>query len=184
MRTSVLKRDMIPIVEGNDFLLRTHVNVKEEGQWVAFDLARATNVKAYLVRDDRPSERIPLQIDGIAGDFVRTPVDGSRVRAGKHGVEVTFLKQDGNKGRVFRRSLVNVVHCNDEAIPQEEEADRDVYIYVNLDVESIDIGKDTVDQALREQVARNTEDIAKKANADSVDEDLTNLEVLELLGLN
>ena len=175
---------MIPIVEGNDFLLRTHVNVKEDEKWVAFDLTRATNVKTYLVRDDRPSERIPLLIDGIAGDFVKALVDGSKVRAGKHGVEVTFSKPDGNKGRVFRRSLINVVHCNDEAVPQEDESERDVYIYVNMDVESIDIGKDTVDQALRDQVARNTEDIAKKANASSVDEDLTNLEVLELLGLD
>lgn len=177
---------MIKIPEGNDFLLRTHVNIKadEGGGWEAYPLMSASDVKIHLIRDDRPAERIPLAISSIVGDFVGTDVDGGKLRPGKHGVEVTFIKANGRKGRVFRRSLFEIVHCSEEASANTGVIEADVCIYVNLDVESIDIGKDTVDQALRDQVAQNTIDIAGKANSDSVDEDLTNLEIIELLGLN
>ena len=178
---------MIPtVVKGNDFLLRIHVNTKdnEEDGWIAYDLTRAVDVRAYLVRDDRLSERIPLTIDEIVGDYVGVHVNGSKVRPGMHGVEVMFQKPNGNNGRVFRKGLLEILNCNEESGTQENDIEADVGIYVNLDVETIDIGKDTVDQALRDQVAQNTADILTKAPRDSVEEDLSNLEVLELLGLD
>ena len=177
----------IPIVKGNEFTLRTHVNIQDDetGEWKAYDLTRATELRAYMVPDESLTTRIPMPVVRIEGDFVQTDVDSSRLKVGEYGVEITFKKASGRKGRAFRKSLLNFVNCNEEAKKADlVNQEIDVCIQVNVDIESIDIGKDTVDQALRDQVAQNTADILTKAPKDTVDEDLTNLEVLELLGLD
>ena len=177
----------LDIVKGNEFILRTHVNIqdKETGEWNAYDLTRATEVRAYLVPDESLTTRIPMPVLKIEGDFVQTDVDSSRLKVGQYGVEITFKKENGRKGRAFRKSLLSFVNCNEEAqMASDMSQEADVCILVNLDIDSIDIGKDTVDQALRDQVARNTEAISKKADSDTVNEDLSYLEVIALLGLD
>lgn len=178
----------IDIVIGNNFTLRTHMSVldKDIEGYVSLDMSSARDVRVYLVWDRDMTERRPLGGVSVNGGVVSADVVGSKMRLGTYGVEVDFVKSDGKAARAFRRGLLRFVNCNDEVGEGEDIPDcpkvADVDIYINTDIDTIDIGMDAIPSSLVEQVEGNSRAIEMLSGA--TDEDLTNLEIIELLGLN
>lgn len=137
------------IVRGNDFQLNTHVSVWDDNldAYVSYDMTGSTDVHVWLVRDMAMSERLPLHIISIEGNVVSAMVPGKWVRPEFYGVEIAWTSPNNRAKRAFRRGLLHFYNCNDEQPIEQEDscpADTDVHIYINADVESVDIGQDTM----------------------------------------
>ena len=150
------------VVRGNDFPLNVHVSVWDDDldAYVSYAMTGATDVRVWLVRDRDMSERLPLHLISVDGSVVTAMVPGRRVRIETYGVELSWTTEDHRSKRAFRRGLLRFLNCNDEqATPAQEECQpvTDVNIHINVDVESVDIGMDTVPAALVRQVRSNTE---------------------------
>lgn len=149
------------IVRGNDFILNAHVSVWDENfdSYVSYDMTGARNISAWLVRDRLMSERLPIPGANASGGTVTMYVPGRRLRLGTYGLEISWVAPDGKAKRVYRRGLLNILNCNDEPTSEPREdypVVTDVNIYINVDVESVDIGLDTVPVELLKQVKANT----------------------------